>query len=347
MRVGFDCSPLVRAFPLGVARACAGLLDALEKRSRLEVVRLTPADGVTSRNWRGKGLVEALRSQELAGLHSFTSAFPRAGPGLRVQTIHELPWRHGVKENADLAHRFWASFGPLWADRVLVPTEHVARDLKRRFLPGKNKIRVAPWGTGPPFVHEPAEGEIDEVLLGRYRLGEEQFLLALGAVRPKKGLARLLRGMAALKARGETPPPLVITGEETPQLRRDLGLAQQLGLGRLVSTLDTIEEADLPGLLRLALAVPVLSFSEGFGLPVLEALACGTPVIVPFASAQAEVAGCTGFAVDPDDPDAVADAIQRAGRERESLRSTLPLRAAAFSWDACAKIVEETWLELA
>ena len=347
MRVGFDASPLVRGFPPGVTRAARGLLDALERRGVLEVVRLLPPEGASSREWRRRGLPAAVARERLDGLHSFTSAFAHRARCKRVQTIHELPWRHGVSENADLAHRIWAALGPCRADRVVVPTAFVADDLRRRLLPGKERIRVTPWGVGPPFALDPEPGAIDEVVLERHRLGEEPFLLALGAVRPKKGLDRVLHGMAALAARGEPVPPLVVTGPETPQLRRDLGLASQLGLARYVSTLDDVDEADLPALVRLSLAVPVLSRSEGFGLPVLEALACGVPVLVPRDTAQAEVAGTAGTTVDADAPEEVADAILRARAERLSGTAERIERARAFSWDASATAVEAVWAELA
>ena len=91
----------------------------------------------------------------------------------------------------------------------------------------------------------------------------------------------------------------------------------------------------------------MLSHSEGFGLTALEALACGTPVLVPPGSAQAEVAGEVGNAVDPADPAAVASALLRAIDEREALRFSLPERARAFTWTACAERIESLWEELA
>ena len=346
MRIGFDVSPLVRAFPPGVSRAVERVLDALEQRGRLDVVRLAPPPGMPLRRWRTGELVGAVKQQGLAGLHSFTSAFAPFGSGLRMQTIHELPWRHGVRENAGFKHRAWAALGPLRADGVLVPTNFVARDLSRRWLPGRSKIRVAPWGVGAPFAADPPAGAIDEVVLGRYALGDGPLLLAPGAVRPKKGLARLLHGLAVLKARGSELPQLVITGPETHGLRRDLGLASKLGLARYVTTLGQVEERDLPALLRLAVAVPVLSYSEGFGLPILEALASATTVIVPRASAQAEVAGDCGLHVDADDPEAVADAIEGAEEQGEATREHLLERASQFPWERAAACVEEAWLEL-
>jgi glycosyltransferase involved in cell wall biosynthesis len=193
------------------------------------------------------------------------------------RTIHELPWRHGAAEGADLRHRAWAAFGPLRAEAVLTATEFVARDLRRRLLPGASKVRVVPWGVDPAFADEPAADVVDEVVLGRYRLPQGAWAIALGAVRPKKNLAAFLNGLAEHARRGAEPVRLVVTGGDTPQLRRDLGLAGRLGLSRFVTTLDEIADEDLPSVLRLASVVPVLSRSEGFGLPVLEAMACGTP----------------------------------------------------------------------
>ena len=95
------------------------LVGALERRGELEVVRLAPGPGQVLRRWRHVELPRILGQGGLAGLHAFTSAFPLWGKGLRVQTVHELPWRHAVRENADLAHRFWAGPGAARAASVL------------------------------------------------------------------------------------------------------------------------------------------------------------------------------------------------------------------------------------
>lgn len=347
MRIGFDCSPLVRPHSPGVARVVRELVATLEARGRVEVVRLAPGEREDLRAWRHHALPRAVRGLELAGLHAFVSAFPLRGPGARVQTVHELPWRHGAREHADLRHRFWAAVGPLRADRVLVPSEHVARDLRRRLLPGASRVRVCSWGVSARFTEEPPRGSIDEVVLGRYRLPEGALALCPGAVRAKKALALVLHGLARLRERGGPPVQLVVTGPDTPDLRRDLGLVSRLGLARFVSTPGEIEEEHLPALYRLASVVPVLSRSEGFALPVLEALACGTPVVVPRDSAQAEVAGEAAILVDANDPDSVALGLERALREREALRYVLPERARGLTWDRTAAQVESVWEELA
>ncbi len=347
MRVGFDVSALTHPHSRGLARVVAALVTALERRAALEVVRLAPAPGTPLRAWRRGELPRAVERAGLVGLHSFTSAFALGGRGARVQTVHELPWRHGVRENADARHYLWAALGSLRAARVVVPSEHVARDLARGPLVARRRIRVVPWGVEESFRPEPPPMSVDEAALTRYRLGEEPFVFCPGAVRPKKNLTALLYALAERKQRGAEPLRVLVTGGDSPQLRTDLGLASKLGLARWVAMLDEVAEADLPSLYRLARAVPVLSHSEGFGLPVLEAMACGTPVLVPRASAQAEVAGEAGIVVDPRSPSSVADGLALALAERGPLGRRGVERARAFGWEAAAEKIESLWRELA
>jgi glycosyltransferase involved in cell wall biosynthesis len=344
-RIGFDVSPLHAPHPPGVVRATRGLVEALERRGVLEVLRLAPDGDV--RRWRHTVLPVRAKELELAGIHSPVSAFPRGGPGARVQTVHELPWKHGVAENADWKHRFWAAWGPWRADAVLCPSEFVAADLRRRVLPGASKIHVVPWGVGAPFGDLPAPGQVDEIVLGKFRLGQDPLALCVGAVREKKNLAAALHGLAELRRRSGPRVQLVVIGPETAQLRRDLGTVAKLGLSRFVSTLSAADDGDLASLMRLASAVVVLSKSEGFAFPVLEGLASGAPVVVARGTAQAELAGSAGIAVEAEDPSSVASGLERAVDEREALRFGALERAAAFTWDACAEKVEALWTRLA
>ncbi len=344
-RIGFDVAPLHRPHPRGVVRVVGEVVGELERRGRLEVVRLAPGPGVGLLGWRQRELPRLERELDLAGIHSFQSAFPLRGAGRRVQTVHELPWRHGVRENADLAHRLWAWLGPRRAARVLVPTEHVARDL-RRGRRGPDRIEVVPHGVGPPFGDEPPAGTLDEALFGRLGLPQRALVVAPGATRPKKNLRALLHGVARLAGRGGPRLHVVVTGAPTPELRADLGLVSRLGLASHVSTPGELSDQDLAALYRLAVASAVLSVSEGFGLPVLESLACGTPVLVPHDSAQSEVAGEGGFRADAADPDSVADALARAHSEREELRYTLADSVRERTWSRCAEHVEAIWERL-
>ena len=347
MQIGIDCTPLTSPHAPGLVRVVERTVAALEARGVIEVVRLAPPAGVRPRTWRRSGPAQAVREHDLVGVHSFTSAFAWRGPGRRVQTIHELPWRHGVTENAGLAHKFWASIGPRLADAVVTATNVVAHELGVKPASEGGKLHVIPWGVDERFAPDPEGDTIDEVLLGTYRLPEHPLVLCPGAVRAKKNLGAVLRGLARHKERGGPRLHLVVTGPDTSDLRRDLGEAQKLGLGGWLSTPGLIQDADLPGLLRLATVVPVLSHSEGFGLPALEAHACGTPTLVPTGSAQAEVAGDGAFLCDPSAADSVADGLAAAVLAREDLRYTLPERARTFTWERTADAIEQLWSTLA
>ena len=108
-----------------------------------------------------------------------------------------------------------------------------------------------------------------------------------------------------------------------------------------------MEDEHLPGLLRLATAVPVLSHSEGFGLPALEAHACGTPAIVPAGGAAHEAAGPLALTCTPDDPESVADALALAVERREDLRFELPDSVAGATWERAAARIADLWEDLA
>ncbi len=349
MRIAYDTAPIAetpagRLYPLGVRRACLGLLTALEARGRLDVVRVAPAQGEGERRWRQRTLPTRLTELDVAGFHSSVSAFPLRGPGKRVQTLHELPWVAGEPENAGWKHRAWARAGTHLADAVLCPSEHTAKALRKQCFTRRAKIHVCPWGVDSRFADEPQPGCIDEALLKKYSLPEGPFALCLGAVREKKNLRALLHGLARHIERGERGVHLIVTGPETANLRRDLGLVSKLRLTRWVSTPGLVDDEDLPALLRLAAVVPVLSKSEGFAFPVLEALSCGTPVLVATNTAQAELAGTHGITCDPTDAASVADGLARAIREREALRYQLSEGVRAFTWERCAAQVEELWL---
>ena len=326
MRIGFDVSALERPHPPGIVRVTSALALALERRARIELVRLAPPPGRGLFVWRQLDLPHRARELALDGIHSPLSAFALAGPGKRVQTLHELPWRHGVHENAGLAHRFWASIGPRAADAVVTATEYVARELRAAIPELASRVHVIPWGVD-----------------ARFRPGTsapQGYVLCPGAVRAKKNLGATLQGAALCRVR----PRVVVTGEPSEHLRGEHAHAAQLGL-ELEAT-GSVDDARMLELYRRASVVSVLSSSEGFGLPVLEALACGTPVLVPRASAQAEVAGVAGIEVDPDDPESVAAGIERAQRERVVLAALGLARASEFAWERCAERVERLWQEL-
>lgn len=337
MRIGFDVSPLGPVpHSSGIVRATRGLVEALERRGELEIVRLScaaRARGPATIAWRQWRLPREALRERVDGIHSMLSAIPFFAGVPRVQTIHELPWLHGVHENAGVAARFWASAGAQRAEAIVTASELVAREL--RSATRQPRIVVIPWGVDERFV----------ALAGDANPAERGDVLLPGGARPKKNAELALRALALLAS--ATRPRLSITGPASDADRDRLtNAARALGVEGSLHFAGELDDAQLARAYRGARATLALARSEGFGFPVVESLACGTPVIVAAGTVQAEIAGVVGDAVALEDASALAAAIERAASASSSGRERLRARAAEFTWDRAAQRVESLWREI-
>jgi glycosyltransferase involved in cell wall biosynthesis len=165
------------------------------------------------------------------------------------------------------------------------------------------------------------------------------YILAVGTVQPRKNLARLLEAFAQAARAGDAPQ-LVIAGKRGWLSEGIERRARELGLGERVRFAGYVADADLPALLSGALAFALPSLYEGFGMPVLEAMACGAPVLTSDTSALPEAAGGAALLVDPTDTAAIAAALARLIGEpelRADLRARGLRRAAGATWARCAE----------
>jgi glycosyltransferase involved in cell wall biosynthesis len=263
---------------------------------------------------------------------------PRVTP--LVVTIHDaVPWTdpdtltpRGVRW-----HRRMAQLAARRAAAIAVPTQAVADELTN-VLAGLSSERISVLGAGvsAELCNEPSEAKTAEVQQ-RYRL-PERFVLSLATLEPRKGLDVLIRSLAQL---GGAAPALVLVGQPgwggiDPQVE-----AVRHGMGpAAVQVLGKVPDADLGVILRQASMLAVPSRAEGFGLPVAEAMAVGTPVICSDVPALVEVAGGSAVVVPRGDAPALAGAIEYlAGNpaERGRLSAAGRVRAAAFDWDEVAR----------
>jgi glycosyltransferase involved in cell wall biosynthesis len=171
-------------------------------------------------------------------------------------------------------------------------------------------------------------------VLTRYRLGEDPFVFAPGAVRAKKNLAALLYALAERKQRGVRLLRVLVTGGDDPALRADLGLATKLGLDRWVTMLDEVAEADMPSLYRLASAVAVLSRSEGFG--------AGRGAACAVVAARERRRRSRGLQGSPSTR--AAGSVAGARRFHGTRRCARAVERTDLTWDAAAEKVT-LWLE--
>jgi glycosyltransferase involved in cell wall biosynthesis len=170
-------------------------------------------------------------------------------------------------------------------------------------------------------------------------LGAEpgRYLVSVGRLEPRKNQLNLVRAYAQM---AEPRPPLLIVGQRDIEHDEAFAEVEKLGLGQEITFLERVADAELPALVRHACVFVYPSYAEGFGMPVLEALASGVPVVMSGTTALAEVAAGAALVADPDDPKAIAAAIERLLADTELHRrlSTLGIEAATrHRWDTAAK----------
>jgi glycosyltransferase involved in cell wall biosynthesis len=224
------------------------------------------------------------------------------------------------------------------ATRVIALSEFTRAEIARFYPRALNKTAVVYPGVAPRFEAGPDPG--DGARLARYDL-PRGYVLAIGNVHPRKNLARLLDAYAALCRQESDVPPMVWVG--VPRWGSDALLARARAAGVLLP--GFVAQADLPALLRGAAVLVYPSLYEGFGLPPLEGMACGTPVIVHDGTSLPEAVGEAALVVDARDAGALAGALARVlgdGALRARLREAGLVRARAFTWERTARNLIET-----
>lgn len=289
--------------------------------------------------WEFMALPRAARKDGIQLLHGLGNVSP-AGRGCPfVLTIHDLIYR-AFPQSLPFGHRcFLHAVQPAVArraDRILVPSRHSLDDVVRQLGVREERVRVVPYGPGNDFAEVSNRARVDAVL-GRYGV-RRPYIVSVARAYPHKNLAGLLRAFGRLRERGRTDVQLVLIGDRYRMGRRLLGLAETLGLEQVILT-GFVSHEDLNALYSGAAVFAFPSLAEGFGLPVLEAMACGTPVVASSASAVPEAVGDAGLLADATDPEAFAVALGRvlddAGIQAE-LRQKGRLRVRQFSWEEAA-----------
>jgi len=327
LRIGLDLSPTAGHGSRGLAHVVQRLAGAVMARQRVELVPLMPPRGMNMLRWRHYELPRRAERARLDVLHSCTSAYPVLAPCKLVQTIHELPWLHNEEEHAGWSHRLWAAIGTRHADLVATASELVRAEILTLYRP--LRVVTVPWG-----VDRPNKQSTDR--LRAHELRASGYVLVPGGGRAKKQAMRVL---AALDTLGARAPMLVTTGSVDPTLTTQHARLRHLGV---------VGAEDMEALLEHAACVVVASRSEGFSLPVVEALVRGTAVVVPVGTVQAQVAGSVGHVAASCEPDRLAEAILSACASAmdSTLRTQRQQYAERYSWEVTAQRWENEWAQL-
>jgi glycosyltransferase involved in cell wall biosynthesis len=240
-----------------------------------------------------------------------------------VVTVHDL----AVLRHPEAFNRWTRIYSPRVvpgvlraAQRVIAVSEFTRRELVELLGVPDRKIRVVPNAVGDEFTSEGPAADGD-------------YVLAVGTLEPRKNLDRLVDAVR------RTDRELRVVGA------RGWGGIEVKGNG--VRWLGEVDDAELARLYRGATCVAYPSLYEGFGIPILEAMACGAPVVTTRGTAMEEVADGAAVLVDARDPVEIAAGIERAAAERETLVARGLERARAFRWDAVAAATVEVYREAA
>ncbi len=231
------------------------------------------------------------------------------------------------------------------ADLILCPSRTVKEEIVERLGVTPQKILVTPHGLDQRFTHE-IEARQLQAVREKYDL-PKSYLLFVGGVTPLKNLPTILQSMAHLN--GSIPHKLVLSGFDRWKVDPEIEAIDRLGLADQVIRLGWVADEDQPAVYAMASALLFPSLYEGFGLPVIEAMAAGCPVITSTGGALPEVAGDAALIVEPLDPVGLADAIRRVTSDRQMaqlLSERGRQRVRAFDWPATARRVRDAFVQL-
>ena len=272
----------------------------------------------------------------LSLLHS-PDFIPPHGAFRSVITIHDLTFLRYPQFLTAESRRYYNDqihAAVQRADAILADSEATRADVIDLLDTPSHKVTTVHLAADSRFAPRPAEA----VAADRARLGlPSDYLLFVGTFEPRKNVSGLLNAYAILPP---DSPPLMLAGNTGWLFDEVEALVTQLGLTDRVRFVPDVPADDLPTLYQGASALVLPSHYEGFGLPVLEAFACGTPVIAADRASLPEIAGDAAALCDPDNPASIAHAIQRVLSDssyRQSLIAKGFTRVKDFSWDKCAR----------
>jgi glycosyltransferase involved in cell wall biosynthesis len=234
--------------------------------------------------------------------------------------------------------------GARHARAIIAVSATTKRDLVRTLNVPEAKVHVVYEAAAPqfrPLAHDSAL----ESVRGKYGL-PPSFILYVGTIEPRKNLMRLLRAFNLVRQQGFDSHVLALVGSRGWKNADVLATAEQLGLDGAVRVLGHVHTQDLVGLYNLADVLAFPSLYEGFGLPVIEAMACGTPVVASPNGSLGEIAGTAAEFVDPTQVESIAQGLRTVlsdADRRAHLRAAGFEQAARFSWETTARQTRQVY----
>lgn len=315
--------------------------DATAGRKDWRIERVAAATRQQRTMWEQLTLPGELSRLGIDVLHSTHHTLPMRGVrAARVVTVHDVTFFR-IPERYPRTRRLYMQYSTRLAarvaDAIIVPSRTVRDDVQRHLKTPPDRIHVVYEAAAADY--SPMDVDSARPVADRYVGGP--YVLSVGSLEPGKNRARLIRAMRALRDNA-IDYRLLVVGQKAWDYEADMAPVEQLDMGDRVTFAGYVPRADMPALYAAAAAFALPALYEGFGLPVIEAMACGTPVLTSNVSATAEVAGDAALLVDPESVDDIRHGLWRLltdGPLRARLRDAGLARAAEFSW---ARAADET-----
>ncbi|UCC53935.1 MAG: glycosyltransferase family 4 protein, partial [Anaerolineaceae bacterium] len=283
-------------------------------------------------------------------LHSPDFIPPSFGAKRHVITVHDLNFVHFPGFITEESRNFYArqiAWAVQKADHIAADSHHTRRDLIELLEVPPNKITTIHLAANPIFLRQPAKRSVDRTLedLNLSR----GYVLFVGTLSPRKNVEGLVRAYSRLAREASFDSPLILAGGRGWLDDSIFKTVMDLGLESRVRHLSGIGDERLVHLYHGAGVLVLPSLYEGFGLPPLEAMLCGCPVVVSDRASLPEVVGDAGLLIDPEDDDSMAGAILNVltdSRLREDMIKKGYRQAQSFSWEKTAKETLQVYLQL-
>lgn len=313
--------------------------------------RFPPAQSFKGSLWRSFGVTNNLTADKVVIFHGLSNELPLniTGHGVKtVVTIHDLIFMtmpHCYKPIDRLLYRYKYGKACRNADRIIAISECTKKDIINYFGIEDDKIRVIYQGCDDIFREEISRESIEEIRQ-KYSL-PETYIIQVGTIEERKNLEESVRALSALP---EDIHLVAVGRDHYGYKKRVIGIAEETGVRNRLHFLEGVPFKDLPTLYAGALAAVYPSRYEGFGIPVIEAIETGTPLIAAEGSCLREAGGESSIYVSPDDPNSLAEAILTVRNNEEKRREMIgdgKEYVKRFSNEGMAREVEKLYRELA
>ncbi len=354
MKIAWDISIQSAPFLTGVERVQRSLLRELcriDQSNRYFLIHKKPVDfefelpenfqvvDIASKRptylWRGQFIPPIIEKEKIDVFHSPVSAIPILGQCKKIATVHELPWveRSKGRITIEKGHKVWLFLNTRFADRIVAVSHRTRKNILRLYPESADRVEVIHHGVESYFQ----ELEIlpaREKFLGGYKIPDRPFIFYVGSLRRKKNLSLLLDAFSDLVAQGAEVNLLLagIRNTAWPDLQERVS---QRPLDGRVFFPGYVPDRDLLLFYNMAEVMVYPSMFEGFGLPPLEAMACGTPVVTTTGGSIPEVVGEAAITVDPLDRKGMCEALARLLAD--------PLYGAEFVRRGFERVKSFTW----